>query len=161
MAEPYAGLLEDDDFFRRDVEWYLMLNNYQKNETENYLQDYTTNYIQDYMDTQNTFSAHNAEDDYMNNIVNDIEMSNVIDGGGISTGVAPFVDIGSTDVFHVGGMGTDLTFLDNIDLTNDIDDGEMGTGSVPFNNEAVAGGTEDSPATGGNKHHPSEVDNDG
>jgi hypothetical protein len=143
LAKPCAGLPEDDDFLRRDVEWYLTLNDYQKNETENYLQNYTTNYIQDCMDSQDTFPAFNADENNINNIVNDIEMSNVIDGGGVGSGLAPFDDVDSTDVFDVGGMGTDLAFLDNIDLTNDIDDGGIDTDSVPFDDEAVADGTGD------------------
>lgn len=111
------------------------------------------------MDAQNTFPAFNADENNINNIANDIEMSGAFDGGGVGIGLAPFDDVDSTDVFDVGGMDTNLTFFDNIDLTNDIDDGGMSTGSVPFDNEAVADGTEDYSDT---IYDPSsEVDKDG
>lgn len=137
------------------------MNNYQKNETENYSQSYTTNYIQDFMNTQNTFPANIAEENYINNSVNDIAMGGVFDEGGVGTGLVPFDNLGSANAFGFGEMGIDPTLFNEPDLTNGIDDGGMGTGSAPFNNEAVAGGTEDSRATGGKKHHPSEVDDDG
>lgn len=163
LAGPCAGLLEDDAFFGREVACHLTTNNYQKNETENYLQNYlqnyTTNYIQDCMDTQNTFPANNAEENDMNNIVNDIGMSDVFDEGGVGTGLAPFDDFGSADAFDLGGMGIDPTLSNGIDLADDFDNGEMGTGSVPLGNEAVADGTEDSSDT---IYDPSsEVDKNG
>lgn len=140
---------------------YLTTNNYQKNEKETYLQNYTTNHIQVFMNTQNTFPANNAEENYIDNSVNDIEMGGVFDEGGVGTGLTPFDDSGSADVFGFGEMAIDPTLLNEPDLTNGIDDEGMGTGSAPCNSEAVAGSTEDSHATGVKEHHPSEVDNDG
>ncbi|EHK48724.1 hypothetical protein TRIATDRAFT_298089 [Trichoderma atroviride IMI 206040] len=118
------------------------------------------------MDTQNTFPATYAEENNRNNIVNDTEMSNVVDGGGVGTGLAPFDHINPNYVFDFGGMVIDPTLSNDIGLADDLNDGEMGIGSVSLDNEVFAGGTEDSgtedsPATSVTKHRYSEVDNDG
>lgn len=135
------------------------MNNYQKNETEIDLQNHTTNYIQDFMNTQNTFPANNAEENYINNSINDIEMGGVFDEGGVGTGLTPFDDVDPNDVFGFGGMGIGLSLSNEPDLIDGIDDGGMGIGSVPFDNEAVGDGTEDSSDT---IYDPSsEVDKDG
>lgn len=111
------------------------------------------------MDSQNPFPAFNVDEN--NNIANDIEMSGAFDGEGICTGLAQFDNIDLTDVFDFGERSIDPKLSNYIDFDDDIDDGGMGTGSVAFDNEADVGGTKDSPATGGNKHNPSEVDNNG
>ncbi|KAK1237964.1 hypothetical protein MKX08_002543 [Trichoderma sp. CBMAI-0020] len=103
------------------------------------------------MDTQNTFPANDTGDNNINNIVEDIDMSDILDEGGVGTGLTPFDDFGSAGDFDFEGMGIDPTLPDDINLA-----GEMGTGSGPLSNEAVTSGTEDSSATGSNKHNPSE-----
>lgn len=142
----------------------LTLNNYRKYDTENDLLNYTPNYMQDCMYTQNTLPANNAEENNINNInniIDDIKLSDVFDDGGVGTGLTPLNDIDLTDVSGGVGMGTDLTLPNDIDLTNDFDNGGMDIDLVPLDDEAVTGSTEDSSATSGDKHHPSEVDDKG
>ncbi|KAL7895052.1 hypothetical protein HDV64DRAFT_287677 [Trichoderma sp. TUCIM 5745] len=132
-----------------------MLSNYQKIETKNYLQNDTPNDIHVFMDMQNTFLANYAEENDINNIDNDINMSEAFDEGGIGTGLALFSEID----FGFGEMGIDPTFFNAIDLADDMDDGEMGTASVLLGNEAVADGAEDSFDT--TNDPSSEVNGDG
>lgn len=137
------------------------LSNYQKNETKNYLQNYTQDDIQIFMNTQNTFSANYAEGNNINNTVNDSEMSDDFDGGGIGGGLTPFDEIDPADAFDFEEMSIDPALSNDINLVDDIDGGALGNDLVPFEDEAMAGGSEDPPATGNKEHHYSEVDNDG